>query len=125
MPIEQVDRRYLEAPYYIAPEGKVAEEAFAVIRDAMAQKGKAGIGRVVISRRERIVLIEPLGKGIMATVLRYKYEVRDEESYFEDIPDMTLPAEMLISLRTSSTGKRRILIRPHSRTGMRTLWWSC
>ena len=95
VPVEEVDRRYLEAPYYIAPEGKVAEEAFAVIRDAMAQKGMAGIGRVVISRRERIVLIEPLGKGIMATVLRYKYEVRDEKTYFEDIPDMTLPAEML------------------------------
>jgi DNA end-binding protein Ku len=95
VPVEDVDRRYLEAPYYIAPEGKVAEEAFAVIRDAMAQKGKAGIGRVVISRRERIVLIEPLGKGIMATVLRYKYEVRDEKTYFEDIPDMMLPAEML------------------------------
>jgi DNA end-binding protein Ku len=95
VPVEEVDRRYLEAPYYIAPEGKVAEEAFAVIRDAMAHKGKAGIGRVVISRRERIVLIEPLGKGIMATVLRYKYEVRDEKTYFEDIPDMTLPAEML------------------------------
>lgn len=95
VPVEQVDRRYLEAPYYIAPEGKVAEEAFAVIRDAMAQKGKAGLGRVVISRRERIVLLEPLGKGIMATVLRYKYEVRDEGSYFEGIPDLKLPEEML------------------------------
>lgn len=95
VPVEQVDRRYLEVPYYIAPEGEVGAEAFAVIRDAMAQKGKAGLGRVVISRRERIVLLEPLGKGIMATVLRYKYEVRAEDSYFEDIPDLELPEEML------------------------------
>jgi DNA end-binding protein Ku len=94
VPADQVDKRYLEAPYYIAPDDKVAEEAFAVIRDAMREKGKAGIARVVISRRERMVLLEPLGKGIMATVLRYPYEVRAEEPYFEHIPDLDLPQEM-------------------------------
>jgi DNA end-binding protein Ku len=94
VPVEQVDKRYLEAPYYIAPDDKVAQEAFAVIRDAMKEKGKAGIARVVISRRERMVLLEPLGKGIMATMLRYPYEVRGEEPYFEDIPDLNIPKEM-------------------------------
>lgn len=94
VPVEQVDKRYLEAPYYIAPDDKVAQEAFAVIRDAMKAKGKAGVARVVISRRERMVLLEPLGKGIMASVLRYPYEVRGEEAYFEDIPDLKLPREM-------------------------------
>jgi DNA end-binding protein Ku len=95
VPVEQVDKRYLEAPYYLAPDDKVAQEAFAVIRDAMKAKGRAGVARVVISRRERMVLLEPLGKGIMATVLRYPYEVRGEEAYFEDIPDLKLPDEML------------------------------
>jgi DNA end-binding protein Ku len=94
VPADQVDKRYLEAPYYIAPDDKVAQEAFAVIRDAMREKGKAGIARVVISRRERMVLLEPLGKGIMATVLRYPYEIRAEEPYFEHIPDLNLPKEM-------------------------------
>jgi len=94
VPVEQVDKRYLEAPYYIAPDDKVAQEAFAVIRDAMKEKGKAGIARVVISRRERMVLLEPLGKGIMATMLRYPYEVRGEQPYFEDIPELTIPKEM-------------------------------
>jgi DNA end-binding protein Ku len=94
VPREQVDERYLETPYYIAPDDKVAQEAFAVIRDAMRDKGKAGVGRVVISRRERMVLLEPLGKGILATLLRYPYEVRGEEAYFEDIPDLNLPTEM-------------------------------
>jgi DNA end-binding protein Ku len=94
VPVEQVDKRYLEAPYYIAPDDRVAQEAFAVIRDAMRDKGKAGVARVVISRRERMLLLEPLGKGIMATVLRYPYEVRGEEAYFEDIPEMNLPKEM-------------------------------
>jgi DNA end-binding protein Ku len=94
VPRDQVDPRYLEAPYYIAPDDKVAVEAFVVIRDAMSAKGKAGVGRVVIARRERMVLLEPLGKGILATLLRYPYEVRGEEAYFEDIPDLKLPAEM-------------------------------
>jgi DNA end-binding protein Ku len=94
VPVEQVDKRYLEAPYYIAPDDRVAQEAFAVIRDAMRDKGKAGVARVVISRRERMLLLEPLGNGIMATVLRYPYEVRGEEAYFEDIPDLNLPKEM-------------------------------
>ena len=94
VPVEQVDKRYLEAPYYIAPDDKVAQEAFAVIRDAMKEKGKAGVARVVLARRERMVLLEPLGKGIMATMLRYPYEVRGEQPYFEDIPDLDIPKEM-------------------------------
>ena len=94
VPRDQVDERYLETPYYIAPDDKVAQEAFAVIRDAMREKGRAGVARVVIARRERMVLLEPLGKGILATLLRYPYEVRSEEAYFDDIPDLKLPAEM-------------------------------
>jgi DNA end-binding protein Ku len=94
VPREQVDERYLDAPYYIAPDDKVAQEAFAVIRDAMREKGRAGVARVVIARRERMVLLQPLGKGILATLLRYPYEVRGEDAYFDDIPDLTLPQEM-------------------------------
>jgi DNA end-binding protein Ku len=90
----EVDPRYLEAPYYVAPNERVAEEAFAVIREAMRDKNVVGIGRVVISRRERIMMLEPLGKGILATVLRYAYEVRGEEAYFEEIPDHKIPEEL-------------------------------
>ncbi|HUG61197.1 MAG TPA: Ku protein, partial [Methylomirabilota bacterium] len=94
VPRDQVDARYLDAPYYIAPDDQVANEAFAVIRDAMREKGRAGVARVVIARRERLILLEPLGKGLMGTVLRYPYEMRSEEAYFDDIPDLTIPAEM-------------------------------
>jgi DNA end-binding protein Ku len=94
VPRDQVDVRYLDAPYYIAPDDQVANEAFSVIRDAMRQKGKAGIARVVIARRERVLLLEPLGKGLMGTVLRYPYEVRMEDGYFDDIPDLSIPPEM-------------------------------
>jgi DNA end-binding protein Ku len=92
--IDEVDKRYLDTPYYIAPEGSVGVEAFTVIRDAMRDKRKAGLGRVVISRRERMVLLEPLDKGILATLLRYPYEVRGDEEYFEDIPEVEIDSEM-------------------------------
>lgn len=91
----EVDERYFEAPYYITPDDKVGLEAFAVIRDGMREKGKAGLARVVIGRRERIMLVEPLEKGLVGTVLRYQHELRDPAPYFEGIPDVELPAEMI------------------------------
>jgi DNA end-binding protein Ku len=94
VPRDEVDLRFLETPYYIAPDDKVAQEAFAVIRDAMREHEVAGLARVVISRREHMILLEPLGKGLLGTTLRFPYEVRDEKPYFEDIPDVKLPAEM-------------------------------
>jgi len=94
VPRAEIDPRYLEAPYYIAPSEHVAEEAFAIIRDAMRDEQVVGLGRVVIARRERIIMLEPLDKGIVGTVLRYGYEVRRETEYFEEIRDLQLPAEM-------------------------------
>jgi DNA end-binding protein Ku len=94
VPRDQVDERYLDSPYYIAPTDKVGQEAFAVIREAMRNKSMVGLGRVVIARRERLVMLEPLHTGLMATTLRYAYEVRSEAGYFEDIPSIDLPEEM-------------------------------
>jgi DNA end-binding protein Ku len=94
VPRSEIDPRYLEAPYYIAPNERVAEEAFAIIRQAMHDENVVGLGRVVIARRERIMMLEPLSRGLMGTVLRYAYEVRSEDSYFEDIPELKLPEEM-------------------------------
>jgi DNA end-binding protein Ku len=94
VPLAEVDHRYFDAPYYIAPQDRVSEEAFAVIREAMRDKKMVGVGRVVIARRERPMVIEPLGKGLLATTLRYANEVRNEADYFEDISDIEIPAEM-------------------------------
>jgi DNA end-binding protein Ku len=94
VPRVQIDPRYYDAPYYVAPSERVAEEAFAIIRDAMRDEKVVGLGRVVIARRERIMMLEPLGKGILGTALRYGPEVRGEDAYFEDIPDLQLPQEM-------------------------------
>ena len=66
-----------------------------MIRDAMKKKKMVGIGRVVMARRERVMMLEPFGKGIMGTTLHYPYEIRSEESVFEEIPDMKLPDQMV------------------------------
>lgn len=95
VPRDEIDPLYFDAPYYLAPDDRVAEEAFAVIRDAMQSRGVAGIGRVVLYRRERMVMLEPRGRGLFGMVLRYPYEVRSEKPYFEDIPAITVPPDML------------------------------
>ena len=94
VPRAEIDPRYHDAPYYVAPSERVGEEAFAIIRDAMRDEKVVGLGRVVIARRERIMMLEPLGKGILGTALRYGSEVRSEDAYFEEIPDLKLPEEM-------------------------------
>jgi DNA end-binding protein Ku len=95
VPRDQIDARYLDTPYYIAPNGDVGQEAFAVIRAAMRGKAMVGLGRVVLSKRERVITLEPWGKGLIATTLRYPYEVRNADEYFDDIPDLTVEPEML------------------------------
>ena len=94
VPRAEIDTRYYDTPYYIAPSERVGEEAFAIIRDAMRDEKVVGLGRVVIARRERIMMLEPLGKGVLGTALRYGSEVRSEDAYFDEIPDLKLPEEM-------------------------------
>ena len=94
VPRAEIDPRYMDVPYYITPEDKVSQEAFAVIRDAMRDGDVVGIGRVVVSRRERIIMLEPFDRGLLGTVLRYSYEVRDAGAYFDEIPAVDLPDEM-------------------------------
>ena len=95
VPVSEVDRIYLDELYYIVPQDDVAEEAFAVIREAMRKDDLAGLARVVIYRREHLLLLRPRGKGLLATALRYKTEVRDEHEYFDDIPNVEVPADMV------------------------------
>jgi DNA end-binding protein Ku len=94
VPRAEIDDRYLESPYYIAPTDQVGQEAFAVIRDAIREKKMVALARVVLARREHVVMLEAFDKGLLATTLRYQYEVRDAAAYFSDIPELKLPAEM-------------------------------
>ena len=95
VPKASIDDRYRDTPYYLAPEDKVGQEAFAVIRDAMKKKKMVGIARVVMARRERIMMLEPFGKGIMGTLLLYPYEIRNDEAVFDEIPELKLPDQMV------------------------------
>ena len=95
VPKSEVDERYVDSPYYLVPENKVALEAFAVIRDAMLGKGMVALGRVVLSKRERVIMLQPRGKGLLGATLRYPYEVRDEAIYFGDIGEIQIPKDML------------------------------
>jgi DNA end-binding protein Ku len=95
VPRNDIDELYLDSSYYLAPTDRVGEEAFAVIRDAMRAEEMVGLARVVLFRRERILMLEPRDKGIVATSLRYANEVHAASSYFDEIPDSELPKQML------------------------------
>lgn len=86
---------YLDSPHYLVPDDEVGEEAFAVIRDAMAATRMVGISRVVLYRRERAVMLEPRDRGIVLWTLRYGDEVRDEKAYFAGIDEEKPEPELL------------------------------
>ena len=87
--------RYLIRPYYLRPDGKVGHDAFAVIRETIREMNKVAIGRVVLTNREHIIALEPLEKGLVGTLLRYPYEVRSEDEYFDEIQDVKVTKDML------------------------------
>src|SRR3954452_8863149 len=95
VPREEIDRRYLNHPYYIAPDGKAALDAFAVIRDAMKDQDRVALARIVLTNREHVMAIEPLGKGLLGTTLRYPYELRDESDFFDDIKSPKISKDMV------------------------------
>jgi Ku protein len=95
VPEEEIDKRYYERPYYIVPDGKSGEEAFGVIRDAMKDKGRVALAGIIFANRQHILAIEPWGKGMLGTTLRFDHEVRDEKEFFKDIGSHRVPKEMV------------------------------
>jgi len=91
----EIDPRYLIRPYYLRPDGKVGHDAFAVIRETIREMDKVAIGRVVLTNREHIIALEARDKGLIGTLLRYPYEVRDPAEYFDDIQDVKVTKDML------------------------------
>jgi len=95
VPSDEIDKRYLNHPYYIVPDGKAGVDAFAVIRDAMKDQERVALARIVLTNREHIIAIEPRGKGLLGTTLRYPYELRDEDDYFDDIKNPKISKDMI------------------------------
>src|SRR3977135_2067155 len=95
VPKSSIDPRYLIRPYYLVPDGKVGHDAYAVIRETIRNMHMVAIGRVVLTSREHIIGLEPLGNGLMGTLLRSPYEGRSEHEYFDDIQDVKVTKDML------------------------------
>jgi DNA end-binding protein Ku len=95
VPEKEIDELYLGNPYYMVPDSEVGAQAFAVIREAIKQEGMVALGRVVFTSREHVISLKPRGKGLMGVTLRYPYEIRKEEEYFDDVPDEKVTKDML------------------------------
>jgi len=95
VPRADIDKRYLDKPYYIAPSGKTGAEAFVVIRDAMQDEERVALARLVMAHKEHMIMLEPLGKGLLGTTLRFDYEVRSEKEYFSRIPSPRISKDMI------------------------------
>jgi DNA end-binding protein Ku len=91
----EINPLYFESPYYMAPDGGIAEEAFRIIRDAMRKANKVAIGRVVMAGREQIVALRVHDKGFTLTTMHYANEVRAADSYFEEIADKEINKDQL------------------------------
>jgi DNA end-binding protein Ku len=95
VPKAEIDELYLRDPYYIVPDGEVGQQAFAVIREAIRKEGMVALGKIVFTSREHIIALEPRDKGMVGVTLRYPYEVRQPEEYFDTIDDEKVPKDML------------------------------
>ncbi len=105
VPADSIDWVWYDKPHFLMPDDPVGQEAFSVIRDAMASTKTAGISRLVLYRRERAVMLKPHDKGIVLWTLRYGDELRDESDYFADIADGK-PDAKLMSLVTKLIEQR-------------------
>jgi DNA end-binding protein Ku len=95
VPRQEIDELYMRDPYYIVPDGEVGQQAFAVIREAIRKEGMVALGKVVFTSREHIIALEARGKGMLGVTLRYPYEVRNEEEYFDTIENEKIPKDMI------------------------------
>src|SRR6202051_2913436 len=95
VPRDEIDDLYLNNPYYVVPDGEVGQQAFAVIREAIRKEGMVALGKVVFTSREHVIALEARGKGLMGITLRYPYEVRKQDEYFDAIEDEKVPKDML------------------------------
>jgi len=100
VPADSIDWVWFDKPYYLMPDDEVAQEAFAVIREAMAATNTVGISRLVLSRRERAVLLQPRDKGIVLWTLRYGDEVRDAKDIFGNLENKKVESRLVSLIET-------------------------
>jgi DNA end-binding protein Ku len=93
--LSSIDPIYYESPYFVAPDGTIAQEAYLTLREALKKSGTVAIGQVVLSNKERMVAIKPYGRGMVMETLRYNYEVREADDYFGNIEPAVMKGEQL------------------------------
>jgi DNA end-binding protein Ku len=103
--LTDIDPMYFEKPYYVVPADDLAEEAFVVVREALRQSKKVGIGQLAMRGQEYIVALKPCGRGMLIETLRYADEVNKAQSYFRDIGDAK-PDEDLLDMAASLIDKK-------------------
>lgn len=120
-----IDYRYFERPYFIAPTDELSGEGYVVIRDALRKTGKVGLAQVTISGREWLVAIAPLGDGLVMEMLRYAEELRQPEDFFDEVPGAK-PDKEMVDLAVQLIGKKSGAFKPekfedHYQTALKAL----
>jgi DNA end-binding protein Ku len=92
---KEIDYRYFERPYFIAPTDELSGEGYVVIRDALRKTGKVGLAQITISGREWLVAIAPLEDGLVMEMLRYAEELRQPADFFDEVPGAKPDREMV------------------------------
>lgn len=108
---DAIDVLYYEKPYFVVPADNLAEEAYAILRDALRQTKKVGLGQLSVRGREQLVSLKPCGRGLILEVLRYADEVTKAQTYFRGLPDDTADEDML-NLAVSIIDKRTAPFKP-------------
>jgi DNA end-binding protein Ku len=90
-----IDARYFEKPYYLLPDGDVAEEGYVIMQKALSRSNKIGVGQLILRGQGNIVALKPCGRGLMLEVLRHANEVKSADKFFEDVPEMKVDKESL------------------------------
>jgi DNA end-binding protein Ku len=91
----EIDPRYFERPYYVLPADEQAAEGYAIIREALRESGKVAVGQVTMAGREHLVVVGPVGKGLVLNIIRYGNELRPATTYFDDLPEHKLEPDMM------------------------------
>jgi DNA end-binding protein Ku len=110
--VSAIDPIYYDNPYYVAPDNDMAMEAYVTVRDALKKSKKVAIGQVIIANRERIVALKACGKGLILETLRYNYEVRKAEEYFDDIKAGAEPNDDQLDLALELIKKKSAAFEP-------------
>jgi DNA end-binding protein Ku len=108
---KEVDYRFFERPYFIAPTDSLAGEGYVVIRDALARTGKVGLAQVTIAGREWLVALAPMGDGLVMEMLRYAEELRDPSDFFTEVPK-TKPQKEMVDLAVQLINQKTAPFKP-------------